>query len=133
MMLCCRRCGVQFRRRHKTGQIPKYCSRRCALKNWAEKNPKRRAELNRKHNTSKYGLTVDELDCLIDEQGGKCAICRQPPPGVSGTAATLHVDHCHATGRVRALLCSKCNTAIGLMSDSPSLLRSAAQYLEDHL
>ena len=133
MMLCCRRCGVQFKRKHKVGQIPKYCSRGCAVKNWSEKNPKRRAELNRRHNASRYGLTVEGLDFLTEEQGGKCAVCRQPPPGDRGTAAALHIDHCHATGKVRALLCSKCNTAIGLMNDSPTLLREAAQYLEGHL
>jgi len=44
----------------------------------------------------------------------------------------LSVDHCHATGRIRGLLCAKCNQAIGLMKDNPIFLRRAADYVERH-
>ena len=57
-------------------------------------------------------------------QGGVCAICR--------TAPAEHVDHDHATGAVRALLCFNCNGGLGQFRDDPSLLYVAAFYLENH-
>jgi hypothetical protein len=75
----------------------------------------------------KYGLTGEAFARLVAAQGGVCAIChRQPGNGLS-------VDHCHATGVVRGLLCTRCNTSIGRMKDSPSLLRAAAAYLEERM
>lgn len=64
---------------------------------------------------------------MVTAQGGVCAICEQPEP-----KKRLAVDHDHTTGAVRALLCSKCNVALGLMSDDPARLRVAAHYLETH-
>src|SRR4051794_16557750 len=63
--------------------------------------------------------------CYLGKMG-VCALCFSPPGGRGG----LHVDHCHATGAVRALLCSDCNTGLGLLKDSPALLRDAARYVE---
>ena len=56
-------------------------------------------------------------------QGGLCAICRQAP--------AVHVDHDHATGTVRGLLCFPCNAAIGHLRDDPQIMRRAAAYLEE--
>ncbi len=80
----------------------------------------------------RYGISLDEYKMMLLSQGGMCAICRNPETTVhkSGTPHTLNVDHCHETGRVRGLLCSLCNTAIGKMHDDPSRLRAAAMYLE---
>ena len=69
-----------------------------------------------------YGLTEDELDALMDRAEGCCEICLQE--------AELHVDHDHATGAVRGLLCTNCNNGLGRFRDKPDLLRSAADYLE---
>lgn len=71
----------------------------------------------------KYGLTRSDVDFVTGVQGGRCAICRRP--------ADLVVDHDHVTGDVRGLLCSPCNTIIGLAGDSPGTLRRAAGYLEE--
>jgi hypothetical protein len=73
---------------------------------------------------SRYGISLKEYDRMFKQQDGGCAICRQGPNGKS-----LHIDHCHDTGKIRGLLCSNCNTSIGKLR-SPALLRSAANYLE---
>lgn len=67
---------------------------------------------------------------LLGRQGGKCAIC-----GYSKRSAKdkrLAVDHDHDTGKLRGLLCGKCNTAIGMLNDSLTLLGAAAIYLAKH-
>lgn len=61
---------------------------------------------------------------MLDFQDGKCGVCRKPENGKA-----LAVDHCHETGRVRGLLCSKCNTAIGLLKDSRELLQRAERWV----
>jgi hypothetical protein len=76
-----------------------------------------------------YGLSVQEFAVLLVAQEGRCAIC-----GVrfddSIRRMGAYVDHSHATGRVRGLLCRTHNLAIGSFNDDPALLRAAADYLE---
>lgn len=74
---------------------------------------------------SKYGMTVEQYEALLHEQGGRCAICGADSGGLRAHA----VDHCHATGQVRGLLCSPCNRGMGLLGDDPERLRAAADYL----
>jgi hypothetical protein len=69
-----------------------------------------------------YGITKSDYDAMYAEQAGCCAICGRGSP-------VLHVDHDHTTGGVRALLCSRCNTALGLFGESPDVLRAALRYL----
>jgi Recombination endonuclease VII len=78
---------------------------------------------------ARYGLTVERYDGMYQKQEGRCAIC--------GTHASelrkgLVVDHDHATGVVRALLCYSCNFAVGHLKDSPALARKTADYLQSH-
>ena len=68
-----------------------------------------------------------EFDALLDSQGGRCAICRTETAGGKGG---WHVDHDHATGRIRGLLCHGCNIALGYFRDDPDRLRAAMAYLE---
>jgi len=77
------------------------------------------------HLTNAYGITLEDYDALLATQGGVCVICH------NGTDEPLHVDHDHTTGKVRGLLCSNCNTGIGLLKDDPVRLRAAADYLEE--
>lgn len=72
---------------------------------------------------SKYGLTIDEAVALLDSQGG-CGICGKPL-----TERQMRVDHCHATGVVRGILCNTCNTALGYLGDTAHALERAAQYI----
>lgn len=77
-----------------------------------------------------YGITADDYEAMLSEQEGVCAICGSDDPGTRDHRKRLHVDHDHETGRVRGLLCSPCNRLLGQASDSPKILRSAADYLE---
>ena len=79
-----------------------------------------------RYRKTRYGLTPAAYDAMVVAQGGVCAICRRPP---SGRWPTLHIDHCHQTGRVRGLLCFPCNAGLGSMGDSLDRLLAAAEYL----
>lgn len=95
------------------------------LKQWREANP----DANHTHRLARhYGLTSIQYDAMLTAQQGACAICLQPERGTR----RLAVDHDHATGAVRGLLCASCNTAIGHMRDDPQRLRNAANYLLTH-
>jgi hypothetical protein len=76
------------------------------------------------HLRRRYGITAEDADAMLEEQGGFCAVCRTEP--------ALHVDHDHATGAVRALLCLGCNGGLGQFTDDPEVLRAAAHYVERH-
>jgi hypothetical protein len=77
----------------------------------------------------RYGITTTEYAKLLAAQGGRCAICASATARNKGMQ-TLVVDHCHATGRVRGLLCGTCNSAIGFLGDNPERVRAAIRYLE---
>lgn len=77
---------------------------------------------------AKYGVTCEIYDAILASQQGGCAIC-----GIKPGNRRLAIDHDHATGRVRGILCSNCNQGIGHLRDTPALLYSAAQYLESFL
>lgn len=79
----------------------------------------------------KYDLTTEQFDAMVAAQGGLCKICGKPPQMRKGVAR-LHIDHNHATGKVRDLLCYECNWALGKFDDSPALLQRAADYLTRH-
>lgn len=135
-MAVCETCGIDF-------QYPRTPAKRCppcALerqiqqrKAWYLKNRERRLAVARERRYSraatlkkKYGLTLEEYDQMVDERDGRCDICQRRP---SGTHRSLCVDHCHETGRIRGLLCSPCNRAIGQLGDTAEHLSRALEYL----
>jgi hypothetical protein len=80
-----------------------------------------------------YGIELHEFKKMLEDQNGRCAICEKPERAmVNGKVKPLSVDHNHATGKVRELLCSHCNHALGHMCESPELLEKAAAYLRKH-
>lgn len=74
-----------------------------------------------------YGLTKEAFNELLIEQNGVCAICFKS----NSAGRRLNVDHCHATGRVRGLLCANCNTALGLLGDNAEIFVNAINYLNN--
>jgi hypothetical protein len=82
-----------------------------------------------------YGMTLGEHEQMLVSQGRVCKVCGKEESRrhkVDGSAVALHVDHDHATGKVRGLLCHKCNVGLGSFNDDPALLRAAADYLDKH-
>lgn len=92
---------------------------------WQRNNPEAVLRIKLKH---KYGITPDEMRSIMEKQNHVCAICGTD--NFNNRGRCLEVDHCHSTGRIRGMLCSGCNAAIGLMKDNPVVLRAAATYLE---
>lgn len=78
-----------------------------------------------------YGITLDEYEAMLRSQNGVCALCNKGETRThNGKTTRLVVDHDHVSGDVRALLCHNCNVMIGHSGDDPTLLRSAAAYIE---
>lgn len=71
-----------------------------------------------------YGLTPEQFDTILASQNGVCGICLTDTPEGRG----WHVDHCHKTGAIRGILCTKCNTGGGLFNDNKALLLKAAEW-----
>src|SRR6266576_6499289 len=77
-----------------------------------------------------YKLSGAEYAKLHKQQGGRCAICHRLPHECGNKA--LSVDHSHTTEKVRGLLCSSCNTGLGMFADDVTRLKDAIVYLEEY-
>ncbi len=102
-------------------------------RNWYKNSPNQRDALYRKQ----YGIGLAEYNALSEAQDGLCAICRRAEErivrkGVNHDKRRLAVDHDHATGEVRGLLCSDCNRAVGMLRDDPALFDQGGAYLRAH-
>jgi hypothetical protein len=108
------------------------------VKKWQQENRDRHLERQRRrrqdpevkrreragHLKRKFGISLEDYDRLLAEQHGGCAICGDPPePGTH-----LHVDHDHEDGRVRGLLCVRCNNGLGQFKEDDALIDEAAAY-----
>jgi hypothetical protein len=99
------------------------------MRRWYQENKDRAHRYDRKYDLKKnYGITIEEYDRILAEQGGGCAICGADVS--DGRKRYLDIDHCHESGRVRGILCSNCNRGIGCFLDTPERCRAAAEYLE---
>lgn len=78
-----------------------------------------------------FGITPEQFDKMMSDQGGCCAICGKPPDKAKGHRHKhrLNVDHDHKTGKVRGLLCNNCNIGLGAFEDSQDRIANAIQYL----
>jgi hypothetical protein len=93
----------------------------------------RRKDRERRRTLARYGLSPADYDGFVRRQRNRCAVCRTTKVGGPPTRSGYwHVDHDHVTGQIRGLLCSKCNTAIGLLQDDPGILAAATSYVAKH-
>lgn len=112
---------------HKRQNHCKRCNSK-RNKRWREENPEaHRLSYVKGHVRRLYGLSWEEYMGLFDRQEGRCALCSKEH--VLMAVHGLCVDHDHRTGRVRGLLCKKCNTALGVLGDSPDSIRRVLAYL----
>ncbi len=95
---------------------------RVAGKAWQERNP---TKIDNYRLLRQYGITLDEYNAMHISQGGLCAICNTQPK-------KLCVDHDHATGRVRKLLCHKCNLAVAWIEQGTGMMDKANKYIREH-
>lgn len=117
-------------RNNRPGLRQPHC-RSCARArqaDWRSANPEKQRRSYRNASLKRqYGITLEDYERMLAAQEHCCAICGADYPGGKGD---FHVDHDHATGEVRALLCHACNVGLGHFGDDPDRLRVAAAYLE---
>ena len=129
---------------------------RVKVAQWRESNPDKRKEQKRRHYEKhkdkidqrakdwyennkerhvnnallrKYGVTLDQYNLLRAQQDFRCAVCNAHETDVG---KQMFVDHDHVTGKIRKLLCTKCNVGIGMLQDNPAIMERAATYIRDH-
>ena len=126
--------SIENQRRYRANHPEKVkaCNKAYREKNRAKINAYARIHNKPHPDSRKYALkhchsmTEEEFNELFAEQKGKCAICGKHQ---SEFKKALHIDHCHKTGKLRGLLCSNCNTGIGLFKDDIENLKCAILYL----
>lgn len=130
----CAKCDSDFSPTASFGRDYSYCKKCVSIKrktDWAN-NKEHIAKLNRaSHIKKKYGVTQEDLEVLMKNQDGRCAICKTDK-GTRKSWKSLAIDHDHETGKVRGLLCQICNTVLGMFNDDPKLFESSISYLDRH-
>ncbi len=137
----CGTCGetkpIEEFRRTGTSHHRRRCCKDCQPRGSTESQ-------RRSHLRSKFGMSLETWTEVFQYQGGCCVICKiqlQSIETIHNRIATKKTpwknnnwstDHCHATGKVRGILCRHCNVALGALRDNPEIALSAALYLEQH-
>lgn len=131
-MQTCSRCEIPkddscFYKRKERGTLRtmcKECQARMAAVYYRNNKEKHRVASRRYSLKKCYGISLEDYNARVVRAGGKCEVCRQVKP--------LVVDHDHATGKFRGLLCHNCNTAIGLLYENLNYISAAFNYVEAH-
>ncbi len=107
---------------------------RKATTRWRENNQEKVSRQDRNHHFQRsFGLTIEDVDRMIEQQEGKCANigCRRTLSRGRKTDSA-HLDHDHKTGKVRAVLCQACNVALGRLREDPNVIAGLLEYLREH-
>jgi hypothetical protein len=100
--------------------------RKQAMKEYYEKNKDRSKDRMLMRN---YGISLDDYNKMLAEQNGNCYVCEKHH---TSQKKSLSVDHCHKTGNIRRLLCSNCNTSLGLLKEDITRVKKLIQYIEEN-
>lgn len=91
------------------------------------KRPETKLKIRNNKLKYRYGISLDDYNNMFTEQNGCCLICLKHQSVLN---KALVVDHCHSTGKVRGLLCSTCNFALGFLEDDIPSINRALVYLK---
>lgn len=119
----CKACHCKATERYRKENLDLYAKASKKYWNQISETKKRNNWLKR------YGITKEEYETMYKKQNQSCWVCKKQC--LSGQY--LSVDHCHKTGKVRGLLCKKCNSALGMLDDDIELLETAIIYLKNSL
>lgn len=111
------------RRPDRLGSWCRYCKSDNS-RNWRQANPDKSKDKILKR---KFGISLEEYNEMFSEQNGRCATCFKHQ---SEFSRALCVDHCHVTGKIRALLCASCNSLLGHFEKKPELFNAFASYVQ---
>lgn len=129
-VLECGQCGNAYQPK-KYGPIRSICQD-CFKANETERTKQYGREYHKNNGLMKvYGLTIEQYKSMLEEQDYKCAICGNTADGMGAKLRNLCVDHCHTTGKIRGLLCTKCNSGLGHFRDNQEYLSNAITYLKE--
>jgi methylphosphotriester-DNA--protein-cysteine methyltransferase len=135
-MKLCKKCNIEkdeseFGKRKHTSDKLETCCRKCyneVTNNWKKVNLEKIRPS--RFNTAlkrKYGISAKNYEEMRQSQNNSCAICKEPHTDLTKSMA---VDHCHSTGKIRGLLCTRCNLMLGQARDNKEILSKAIEYLE---
>lgn len=116
------------RSRRRTWTPEQIEANKTAHRKWRSRSSDTIREQNYRQN---FGITVSDYNVMFAQQEGKCAVCRSSS-SKNRRSPHLYVDHCHKTGKVRGLLCHRCNIALGMLQEDESLFAVATEYLKKH-
>lgn len=126
----CDFCKKEFLLKENGGGF-KYCSKKCSrdshYNRW-KSNGGRRCPIKSRSYLLKfnYGITIEDFNIMFEAQGSMCKICKN----INTTGKNWHVDHSHSSGKIRGILCSSCNQALGLVRENIKTLNNMIDYLE---
>lgn len=141
---CCFTCkeekDISFFKKHTSGNTYESSCKKCrnrAQELRVKDKPKHKIRKRRisyiSKLKSKYGINIEIYKTMLDNQQHKCMICNnfETQKDNLGNIQRLSVDHCHDTNKVRGLLCSNCNSGLGMFKDNSTLLFKAIEYLKN--
>lgn len=136
-----------FKRSDRTGKLRSWC-KGCVSEHSRRDRGEHRRHIERKYSSTpkgqqarrknklkkRFNISLDDYATMLSLQNGVCAICHGAETTRSrlGELRHLSIDHDHTTGRIRQLLCSRCNSVLGLANDNITILQAAITYLTVH-
>lgn len=128
----CKKCLIEKPKsefdKDSQGKVSRHTCRICRNKRRCEYHTRRGLGLKRKRLSYQYGITLEQYNSMVKLQNNLCLLCNRTNLNQWGT--DLVVDHCHSTGKVRGLLCDKCNKGLGQFEDNIEVMIKAINYLK---
>lgn len=122
----CKKCKSEYNSNFYTGNIKH-------IEKTKEYNKRNQRKVRNCDLLRDFGITIDEYEKMLTNQNNKCKICNKEETVKNKKTNKLRmlcVDHCHKTGKIRGLLCNRCNSAIGLLYEDSTIINNCLKYLE---